>query len=208
MGRLRRIKNDVEKVKLSPYYLLHPVHYNDKINYLEVGMGKGNFIISQAVQNPFINYYGIDKYPTILIKAENKLKGMNLHLENLKFSAIDLININRYFPNNFFNKIYINFCDPWPKKSHVNRRLTSPNFLLLYKKILRPHGIVDFKTDNDMLYKYTIDTLTQLSEVKFLKRTNDFYRNKKPNDFFLTEYEKKFINMKIKIKFISFMYCN
>ena len=104
MGRLRKIKNDVELVKSSNYYLKTNPISNNKLNYLEIGMGKGNFIINSAINNPEINFYGLDKFPTVILKAINKLNKLESKPKNLKFLAIDVKDIFEYFPKNFLQR--------------------------------------------------------------------------------------------------------
>lgn len=204
MGRLRKIKNDLELVKSSKYYFKE-LPKNNKLNYLDIGMGKGDFIIKMALNNQNINFFGIDKFPTVIWKAINKLNKMTEPLTNINFLAIDIKQIYDYFPNNFFNKIFLNFSDPWPKKRHAKRRLTSNNYLDIYKKILAKNGIVEFKTDNDNLYNYSLEIIKARKDIDIIKHVKNLYKSKKTNGL-LTEYEKKFIGMGFPIKFISFKF--
>ncbi len=204
MGRLRKIKNDLELVKSSKYYFKE-LPKNNKLNYLDIGMGKGDFIIKMALNNPNINFFGLDKFPTVIWKAINKLNKMTELLTNINFLAIDIKQIYDYFPNNFFNKIFLNFSDPWPKKRHAKRRLTSNDYLDIYKKILAKNGIVEFKTDNENLYDYSLEIIKARKDIDIINHVKNLYKSKKTNDL-LTEYEKKFIGMGSSIKFISFKF--
>ena len=206
MGRLRKIKNDIELIKSSDYYLKTTIVSNNGINYLEIGMGKGNFIINSAIANPEINFYGLDKFPTVILKAINKLNRLENKPKNLWFLAIDVKDIFDYFPKNFFHKIFLNFSDPWPKKRHEKRRLTSDAYLKLYKDLLVKDGIIQFKTDNDELYKYSLENIRNKSDIEIIEFTNNLYAKLNSENCILTEYEKKFIGIGIPIKLISFKF--
>lgn len=207
MGRLRHIKNDTEIIKKSKYYFDAPLKNHNK-NYLEIGTGKGDFLISNAIQYPEINFYGVDKFATVLLKAIKKLEKLDNIVPNIKFLDIDIKNVLNYFPLRFFSCIYLNFCDPWPKKRHEKRRLTSPKFLDLYKKLLNKDGEIYFKTDNVSLYQYTLDTLKGRQDIQLTEYTNDYYQTHNIEKTIKTEYEAKFIKQGIKINFIQFKYLN
>ena len=206
MGRLRKIKNDFELIKSSDYYLKTTPVSNNKLNYLEIGMGKGNFIISSAIANPEISFYGLDKFPTVILKAINKLNKLESKPKNLWFLAIDVKDIFEYFPKNFFHKIFLNFSDPWPKKRHEKRRLTSDAYLKLYRDLLVKDGVVQFKTDNDDFYAYSLENIRNKNDIEIIEFTNDLYEKLYPGNCILTEYEKKFIGIGIPIKLISFKF--
>lgn len=204
MSRLRRIKDDDKKILLSPYYFQKPLD-NKNPNHIEIGMGKGNFIITNATRNPNVNFYGLDKYPTVILKCVNKLNSL-APLNNLKLISTDVTEIKNFFPLHFFSKIYLNFSDPWPKKRHEKRRLTSNKFLDLYKQMLTDNGIIEFKTDNDGLYEFTLETLKARKDINILDNIPDLYKKFPISEIVQTEYETKFINMGIKIKYISFKF--
>ena len=204
MGRLRKIKNDLELVKKSEYYF-NSLSKNKSKNYLDIGMGKGDFIINMALTNDKINFYGIDRFPTVIFKAINKLNKFDKPLANIKYLAIDVIDILNFFPKNYIDKIFLNFSDPWPKKRHARRRLTSDAYLDIYKQLLNKDGVVEFKTDNDNLYEYSLETIRNRKDIKIIKFTKNLHKLNKANTI-LTEYEKKFIGMNIPIKFISFKF--
>ncbi|MBQ2349272.1 MAG: tRNA (guanosine(46)-N7)-methyltransferase TrmB [Mycoplasma sp.] len=204
MGRLRKIKNDLELVQSSNYYF-KTLSKNKNQNYLDIGMGKGDFIINMALTNNKINFYGLDKFPTVIYKAINKLNNFDKPIKNIKFLAIDVINIFKYFPKKYIDKIFLNFSDPWPKKRHAKRRLTSNTYLDFYKQLLNKNGVVEFKTDNDNLYEYSLETIKNRKDIKIIKFSKNLYKSNK-TDTILTEYEKKFIGMGIPIKYISFKF--
>jgi tRNA (guanine-N7-)-methyltransferase len=213
--RLKKVKNAIERIHVSEYYVNSPESYqgkwkqvfsNEKPIYLEIGMGKGNFIINSAINNPEINFYGLDKFPTVILKAINKLNKLESKPKNLKFLAIDVKDIFEYFPKNFFDKIFLNFSDPWPKKRHEKRRLTSNVYLKLYKDLLAKDGIIQFKTDNDNLYAYSLENIKNKSDIEIIEFTDNLYAKLNPENCILTEYEKKFIGIGIPIKLISFKF--
>ncbi len=201
--RLRNVKGAQDIISQSDYYVLDPNKYknnfkslfkNDNKIELEIGMGKGDFIINKALTNPDINYIGLEKYPTVLLKAFKKLKDKKI--DNLKIICIDANNINEIFDKEI-SKIYLNFSDPWPKKKHANRRLTSPIFLDKYSNIFKYDYEIEMKTDNKNLFEYSLVSLSQngyiLTEVNL-----DLYSNLN-EDNIQTEYERKFVSLGLPI---------
>lgn len=195
--RLRNIKNAHDIISESKYFITNPENYKGNWNSLfknnneiqiEIGMGKGDFIIALALKNPNINYIGIEKYATVLVSTMKKLK--DLDIPNLKIINIDANNITDYFDKEI-SKIYLNFSDPWPKKKHSKRRLTSPAFLESYTKIFKDNFLIEMKTDNRMLFEYSLVSLSNcsyvLDEVKL-----DLYKELN-DDNVQTEYERKFV---------------
>ena len=199
--RLKHIKNASEIISKSKYLINNPIEYKGKWNKLfnnnndieiEIGMGKGKFIISKAINNPNINYIGIEKYDSPLVSAVKKLE--ELDIPNLKLICFDASNINDIFEREI-SKIYLNFSDPWPKKRHAKRRLTSPNFLEKYDKIFKDKKDIEMKTDNDELYEYS--SLTLLDNGFEIIKTDTNYL-----DEYRTEYEDKFISLGKNINYI------
>ena len=193
--RLKHIKNAEEIISKSKYLVKSPrenkgnwnkVFNNDNNIEVEIGMGKGKFIIEKAIQNPNINYIGIEKYDSPLVSAVKKLE--ELEINNLKLICIDALGIEEVFDHEI-DKIYLNFSDPWPKKKHAKRRLTSPKFLDEYKKILKLNGQLEFKTDNRGLFEYSLVSMQNYG-LKFIEVYLDLHKT----DIFNieTEYEKKF----------------
>ncbi|WP_338961228.1 MULTISPECIES: tRNA (guanosine(46)-N7)-methyltransferase TrmB [unclassified Spiroplasma] len=170
---------------------------------IEIGSGKGNFIINLAKQNSNQNYIAIEKnisIVTILLKKliENKLC-------NLKIIIEDAINLKDFFANNEINKIYLNFSDPWPKKRHFKRRLTYQKFLEIYKKILIKNGQLHFKTDNNNLFNYSLlefekNKWNLLEYTINLHQDNNIIKNDEA--FIKTEYEEKFIKQNKNINYL------
>ena len=210
MSRLRAIKNASDLIKNHPLILKqNKLIKKKKINfYLEIGCGKGQFIVKLAKNNHNNEYIGVDKSSTIIYKAIKKIEKQNLILNNLHFINCDVKKIFDIFKHRIFTKIFINFCDPWPKKRHEKRRLTSLSFLLLYKKILKKKGLIEFKTDNDLLYSFTLKIL-QKNKFKIVYFTNDLYKNlnnKFNYDNVSTEYEEKFMKKNKNINKIIWQY--
>ena len=196
--RLRNIKGAQDIIAKSKYLVQEPSNYKESFNKLfnntnpieiEIGMGKGDFIIEKARQNPNINFIGIEKYASVLVYAMKKLE--NIDLPNLKILNIDASTINETFSNEV-DKVYLNFSDPWPKKKHSNRRLTSYIFLNKYKEIFKDNCYIEMKTDNQNLFEYS---LVSLSENGYILKyvTFDLYNDDLEGNV-PTEYEKKFVS--------------
>ncbi len=161
--------------------------------YIEIGMGKGEFISQKALNDKDNIYIGIEVSKQVLSLAIKKLnrfeKENNILLSNLFFISIDAIHLMEYFKNNQVDKIFLNFSDPWPKKRHTKRRLTYESFLKVYKQILKKNGIVEFKTDNRLLFEYSLVSMQNFG-MHFLEVYLDLHKTDIPN--IQTEYEKKF----------------
>lgn len=164
---------------------------NDHPIYIEVGMGKGDFIIENAIRYPDINFIGIEKFPSVLVSAVKKINEENLQLPNLKLMKEDAILLTDVFSMNEVQRIYLNFSDPWPKKKHAKRRLTSPLFLNVYKDILSDEGELILKTDNRGFFEYSLISLQQFG-MKFLDVCLDLHHSEGYEDNIQTEYERKF----------------
>ena len=160
--RLKHIKGAEDVVNSSNYVIKNPKQYKGKFNqlfnnsnpiHIEIGMGKGNFIINNAIKYPNINFIGIEKYDSVMVKAIKKLETLNL--DNLKLIRMDAQTIEDIFDKEI-EQIYLNFSDPWPKTRHEKRRLTSPNFLEKYDNIFKKENKIVMKTDNRKLFEYSI----------------------------------------------------
>lgn len=197
--RLRNIKDAHDIIGKSSYLISNYQEYkgnfksvfgNDNKIEIEIGMGKGNFIIEKARRNPDINFIGIEKYATVLVSAMKKLEDVNL--PNLRIINMDASFIEDVFENEI-SKVYLNFSDPWPKKKHSDRRLTSKIFLNKYSKIFEGVMTIEMKTDNRNLFEYSLVSLSEfgytLKEVYL-----DLYKND-IEDNVQTEYEKKFVSL-------------
>ena len=173
---------------------------NDNPIYLEIGMGKGDFIIEHARTNPNINYIGLEKFASVLIQASDKLN--DEHLPNLYLLLVDAEELDEIFDENEISQIYLNFSDPWPKARHAKRRLTSSKFLKNYQTILKDEGIIEFKTDNRELFEYSIVSMNNYG-MNFLDLTFDLHHRDPEMYIIKTEYEKKFMAKGNPIYFIK-----
>ena len=168
---------------------------NDHPIYIEVGMGKGQFITTLAQKNPEINYIGIEKYSSVLVRALEKMDAMENPPTNIRFIRMDAENICSMFEKDEVSRIYLNFSDPWPKDRHAKRRLTSQEFLKRYDRILKPDGYVEFKTDNKDLFQFSLEQV-EPAGWHLDAFTWDLHNDEVLNQGnVMTEYEQKFSSM-------------
>ncbi len=169
---------------------------NDKPIHIEVGMGKGQFILSLAKKNPEINYVGIERYSSVLVRALEKHDTEEFEeVENIRFICMDANNIEEVFDYHEVSKIYLNFSDPWPKARHAKRRLTSQEFLKRYDIILKQEGFVEFKTDNRKLFDFSLEEVGE-SKWELVAHSFDLHKDEVLNEGnIMTEYEEKFSSM-------------
>ncbi|MDD6195863.1 tRNA (guanosine(46)-N7)-methyltransferase TrmB [[Clostridium] aminophilum] len=196
--RLRHIPGAEERIAESCYVIHDPENHRDSWSdlfgtaaplHIEIGMGKGRFIMDMARLHPDINYIGIERYPTVLLKAIEKMEADPL--PNLRFICVDARLLTESFAPGEVNRIYLNFSDPWPKDRHAKRRLTSPDFMDVYRKILDPKGHLEFKTDNRGLFDYSV-TSVPASGWNFTALTYDLHHSTMGIGNVMTEYEEKF----------------
>ncbi len=199
--RLRNIKGSREMVAANDYVIQEPekqkgkwksLFGNDHPLHIEIGMGKGKFIMELAAKNPQINYIGIEKYSSVLLRALEKSK--DIELNNIYFIRFDAEYLNEIFDQEEVDRIYLNFSDPWPKDRHAKRRLTSKEFLAKYNQCLNKKGEVIFKTDNRPLFDFSIEEAAiagwELREV-----TYDLHHSEYVVGNVMTEYEERFSAM-------------
>lgn len=197
--RLRNVKNAKEQIESSSYILLDPEQYRGKFNalfennnpiYIEIGMGKGQFIINNALKYPDINFIGIEKYDSVIVRAIQKIGERNI--PNLKLIRIDALKIDDIFDKEV-SRIYLNFSDPWPKERHAHRRLTSIQFLKKYDLIFKTQANIIMKTDNRKLFEYSVESLNnygyKINDIS-LDLYHDDYKDNIP-----TEYEDRFVSL-------------
>lgn len=197
--RLRNVKGSRETIAANDYVVHAPeeqkgkwseVFGNNNPIHIEVGMGKGKFITELARQNPDINYVGIEKYSSVLVRALEKRP--ELEQDNLMFIRMDAENLPEVFAKDEVERIYLNFSDPWPKDRHAKRRLTSVQFLSRYDQFLEPEGRVIFKTDNRPLFDFSLE---QVEEAGWIleNHTFDLHHSEFLEGNVMTEYESKFV---------------
>ncbi len=197
--RLRNVPGAREVMVENQYVFTEPegmkgtwseVFNNDNPVRIEIGMGKGRFVSTLAQLNPDINYVGIEKYSSVLLRAVEKQDELNL--PNLRFIRMDAEAITEVFDRGEVDRIYLNFSDPWPKDRHAKRRLTSRQFFERYNIILKKDGQVEFKTDNRPLFDFSVE---EVKEAGWQLRavTYDLHNDAKLCEGnVMTEYEERF----------------
>lgn len=202
--RIRNNKNKDQILNSCSFLIKDPFSYKGKYQELfdnsnpiniEIGMGKGTFIYNMAINNPEINFIGIEKNETVMALAINNME----ELPNLRLIRIDASEIDQVFKNEI-NLIYLNFVDPWPKRKHAKRRLTDETFLKKYDFIFKDTKKIELKTDNVLLFKSSIISLSNYN-YKINKTVLDLNNSDILN--IKTEYEEKFIKQNIKIKYLA-----
>ena len=200
--RLRNVPGARETIIENKFSIQQPeqmkgkwaeVFQNDHPIHIEVGMGKGQFIIEMARRNPEVNYIGIEKYSSVLVRAVEKLE--DFEQDNLRLIRMDAENIEEVFDKDEVDRIYLNFSDPWPKDRHAKRRLTSPDFMAVYDQILAADGTVEFKTDNKGLFDYSLEAIPEAGWT-ITAHTFDLHHDPVMcAGNVMTEYEEKFSSM-------------
>ena len=188
--RARKKKNGKKRLEaVSEYFITKPDLSADKKTYVEIGCGKGKFIIENAEKNPDIDYIAVEKVPDVILLAAEKAKERDI--KNIKFLICDAKELTELFEENSVDLIYLNFSDPWPKAKHYKRRLTYKTFLDVYRKILKNEGAVFFKTDNIGLFEFSLEQFT-LDNWNLKNVTYDLHNSEFAEDNIMTEYEKNF----------------
>lgn len=198
--RLRNITGSREVIAENEYVVQNPEEYkgmwknqifkNDNPIHIEVGMGKGKFIMALAKENPNINYVGIEKYSSVLLRAIQKMEADPI--ENVCFIRMDAENITDVFDEEEVDRIYLNFSDPWPKDRHAKRRLPSRQFLARFNDILAKDGHIEFKTDNRDLFDFAMEEVPE-ANWKVESFSYDLHNDPElSKGNIMTEYEEKF----------------
>ena len=205
--RQRNVKNKKEIIDNSNYIVLSPCMYkgkwheifkNDNPIYIEIGMGKGDFILQNAINYPNINFIGIEKFDSIMALAIKKIEQNTIN--NLKLIRMDALNIDEVFDKEV-SKIFLNFSDPWPKKRHAKRRLTSDVFLSKYDSVFKDEHIIEMKTDNQNLFEYSLISFNE-NGYKINEISLDLHNGDK-EDNIMTEYEMKFSTQNKRIYYVK-----
>ena len=202
--RLRNIPGSKEVIADSAYVIQEPQNNKGKWKevfgnahpvHIEVGMGKGRFIMDMARLHPENNYIGIEMYDSVLLRAVQKREQLEEEIPNLYFVRMDARILPEVFEKGEVGRIYLNFSDPWPKERHAKRRLTSRQFLERYSEILSPQGRVEFKTDNRGLFEFSLEEVKEAG-WKLEAYTFDLHHEKEMMEGnVMTEYEEKFSSM-------------
>ncbi len=204
--RLRNVKNASEIISSCEYVIKNPENFKGNFQsifdkegeiHIEIGMGKGKFLYEMAKNNPQINFIGIEKYASILIRAVEKIK--EEPLPNLRFMCVDAKNLEDIFDHEI-SCIYLNFSDPWPKNRHANRRLTSPIFLAIYENLFVKKKRIIQKTDNIILFASSLKNFNN-ARYTFKDVSLDLASTDISN--IETEYEAKFKSKGMKINYLS-----
>lgn len=206
--RQRKIKNEEERLAEHSDYIAkrpmenkgrwHRIFENHGEIYIELGCGKGKFILDLAEKNPQNNYIGIEGRGSVVLRALEKASDKKLR--NLIFINEYIKNIEDYFEEDELSGIYLNFSDPWPKDRHAKRRLTHINYLEGYKKVLKSGQFIDFKTDNEGLFDYALEEFEKAG-VEILECTKDLHGSELAAKNITTEYEEKFVKEGKKINY-------
>ena len=201
--RLRNIPGADEVVSNSTFCIQNPVELkgkwaefleNDNPIHIEIGMGKGRFLMDLAALHPDINYIGIERYTSVLLRAVQKIE--ETPLPNVHFLCIDAATLPDIFAKEEVDRIYLNFSDPWPKDRHARRRLTSHEFLDRYYQFLKKDGRLEFKTDNQDLFTFSVEEIEESPIWNLDASTRDLHHDSKMNEGnIMTEYEEKFSSM-------------
>lgn len=167
----------------------HEVFGNNNPVHIEVGTGKGQFVLGMAKQNPDINYIGIELFDSVIVCALERIVEADKPA-NLRLLKVNGAKLQEYFAKGDVARVYLNFSDPWPKTRHAKRRLTHEGFLKLYESVLIDNGEIHFKTDNRGLFEYSLVSMNQYG-MRLNYVSLDLHAEM-PEDNIMTEYEEKF----------------
>jgi len=195
--RMRNPKDKEVVLNSCNFYLDENLFANNNPIHMEIGMGKGDFILNMALKFPNINFVGVEKYSSVACVAIKKIR--EYELSNLKIIIIDACNLPEYLYGKI-DTIYLNFSDPWPKARHEKRRLTHENYLKVYDNLFGKKCHIVMKTDNDELFAFSRESIANYG-YKTIKESYDLHSTTIDN--VQTEYERKFYSQGIKIKYLN-----
>ncbi len=160
--------------------------------YLEIGTGKGQFLVTLASQHPELNFVGIEMFDSVLVRALQRVDANDPPLANIRFLRMNAENICAMFAPGEVARIYLNFSDPWPKERHAKRRLTSARYLERYDKILAPDGQIEFKTDDQDLFRFSLEQAEEAGWTLLACTCDLHYDEEMSAENVMTEYEERF----------------
>ncbi len=207
--RMRKKKNLIPRMEKAGEYLFDATEKNGLTAvdvfgvsaplYLEIGCGKGRFLCEQALRHPDRLYVGIERVPDVLVLAMEKAQEYGL--KNIRFLSADAAGLAELFAENCADGIYLNFSDPWPKARHESRRLDGPNFLKIYKFLLKTQAPLEMKTDNVDFFEFGLKSLNEIG-ADILDISRDLTAENRPENI-VTEYEQRWSDMGIKINYVK-----
>lgn len=199
--RMRRKKHGVERIAAcaeilvsTPEAATEPQSYFDisRPIHLEIGCGKGDFAVGMAAKYPDCNWIAMERVSDVACLAlEKAMNAKATRPDNLRFLIGDAKNLTEWFTEHSVDCLYLNFSDPWPKKGYAKRRLTHQGFLELYRKVIKPGGMLKLKTDNEGLFDFSLEQFT-LCGLTVEWQTRDLHRSEQAADNVMTEYERNF----------------
>jgi len=190
--RVRKKKNAGKRIKALEHLLIRDIGEFETLKkvHMEIGCGKGGFICELAKGNPATTFIAVEKVESIIVTAMEKVAGEEI--KNVRFFIGDILSLEEIKNSYFVERIYLNFSDPWPRKRHAKRRLTSARFLNLYKKLLVSGGSIHMKTDNEQLFDFSVESLSE-NGFNITQTSRDLHKNP-PADNIMTEYEMNFVS--------------
>lgn len=210
--RQRKVKNVEQRLEEYRAYSVkdgktmkgnwHELFGNERELYMELGCGKGQFLLKQAEKNPNVNFIGIEGQETIVLRALEKTATSNI--VNIRFIQAFMQDLTEFFAESELSGIFLNFSDPWPKERHAKRRLTHTRFLKGYEKILKPGSFIEFKTDNDNLFEFTLEEIKQ-NGYEVVHCSRDLHQSELEAKYITTEYEDKFKALGKNINYVRFI---
>lgn len=195
--RMRNPKDKDEVLNTCDFYVTEELFNNDNPIYMEIGMGKGDFILNMSLEYPDINFIGVEKYSSVASVAIKKIREYDLH--NLKIMVMDIKDVPEFLYHKI-DKIFLNFSDPWPKARHAKRRLTHENQLKIYDNLFKGKMVIEQKTDNDDLFAFSLESFKEYG-YNIVLLSYDLHKENIPN--IMTEYEAKFSSLGTKIKYVK-----